>query len=462
MSTILLMFLMAKLCDFKPNKFFRFVSRSDEELAEGYGYMREKYIQAMGFDNYEFDPATDNDSEDEANFAEIGEQVNDDMIKQSESLPAPSEEEVVEQLNEDIKDDAPREIKDVQPEEESIEMEHAAAEEVESLIHPDMNDPRLPKFIVIGVMKCGTGATQHFLHNHPDLAQAKQETYFFNNDHKYKGLGFEYYLNMYSNPAPNVLNYEKTPTYYKSIRAQSRIQAMNSTIKLVNIVCDNVRRTMSRFLHIQHGVAIKKFTSSKLKGLGHTLDAFNDNLRKTIKNMGAFLEEVKQTEGGGTMEGLVNALHKRFKSRQRPFGISATKDPIELIISDGFYAVFHKRWQEFFPDDQLKVIDGNRFLTEPWVPLKVLQNFIGVQEYIGKRNFILPPGGKGLPCFTEDPNNAAKTDCLGEGKGRTMEKRFSDDVNEALHALFKPLDDYFAKKILHQKPFNWNFGREDL
>ena len=50
-----------------------------------------------------------------------------------------------------------------------------------------MNDPRLPKFIVIGVMKCGTGATQHFLHNHPDLAQAKQETYFFNNDHKYKG-----------------------------------------------------------------------------------------------------------------------------------------------------------------------------------------------------------------------------------------------------------------------------------
>ena len=54
-----------------------------------------------------------------------------------------------------------------------------------------MNDPRLPKFIVIGVMKCGTGATQHFLHNHPDLAQAKQETYFFNNDHKYKGESIE-------------------------------------------------------------------------------------------------------------------------------------------------------------------------------------------------------------------------------------------------------------------------------
>merc|ERR1739838_729617 len=464
MTTVIILFVLGKLCDFKPNKFFRFLTKSDEEIAEGYGYMREKYIQAMGFDNYDFDPATDNNSEEHADFAAIGDSVNEDKIKQSDAIPPPSQEVVEHQLHEDVKDDQLPHIKAIEPEEESIELENIAkTNEVENIIHPDMNDPRLPKFIVIGVMKCGTGATQHFLHNHPDLAQAKQETYFFNNDHKYKGKGFEYYLSLYEYPkTPNVLNYEKTPTYYKSIRAQSRIQAMNSTIKLVNIVCDNVRRTMSRFLHIQHGVAIKKFTPSKLQGLGHTLDSFNDNLRKTIKNMGAFLEEVKQTEGGGTMEGLVEALHKRYKTRQRPFGISATKDPIELIISDGFYAVFHKRWQEFFPDDQLKVIDGNRFLTEAWVPLKVLQNFIGVQEYIGKKNFVLPPGGKGLPCFTEEPSNAAKTDCLGEGKGRTMDKRFSKDVNDALPALFKPLDDYFAKKILHRKPFKWDFGQDEL
>ena len=60
---------------------------------------------------------------------------------------------------------------------------------------------------------------------------------------------------------------------------------------------------MSRFLHIQHGVAIKKFTPTKLKGLGHTLDTFNVNLKKTIKSFGAFLEDIKVSEGGGTMEG---------------------------------------------------------------------------------------------------------------------------------------------------------------
>ena len=66
----------------------------------------------------------------------------------------------------------------------------------------------------------------------------------------------------------------------------------------------------------------------------------------------------------------------------------------------------------------------------------------------------------GLPCFTQDPSKPA--DCLGAGKGRTMEKRFSKDVNDALHALYKPFDDYFAHKVLKRKSFNWNFGKDEL
>ena len=53
---------------------------SDEEIAEGYGYVRDKYIKAMGFDNYEFDPAMDTNSEDRADFAKIGDKME---IKQS-------------------------------------------------------------------------------------------------------------------------------------------------------------------------------------------------------------------------------------------------------------------------------------------------------------------------------------------------------------------------------------------
>jgi len=61
---------------------------------------------------------------------------------------------------------------------------------------------------------------------------------------------------------------------------------MNETVKLVNIACDNVRRTLSRFLHLQHGVGTGKFKADKLEGFGHTLDEFN-RLART-KNLGNF------------------------------------------------------------------------------------------------------------------------------------------------------------------------------
>ena len=118
---------------------------------------------------------------------------------------------------------------------------------------------------------------------------------------------------------------------------------------------------MSRYLHIQHGVNIHKFAPKKLASIGETLEQFNRNLRNTIRDFGVFLEDVKNQEGDGTMEGLIEALIFRYKRKMRPFGVRATKNPIELILSDGFYAVFHQRWREYFPDHQMLVIDGNQF-----------------------------------------------------------------------------------------------------
>ena len=51
----------------------------------------------------------------------------------------------------------------------------------------------------------------------------------------------------------------------------------------------------------------------------------------------------------------------RYKRKMRPFGVRATKNPIEIILSDGFYAVFHQRWIDYFPPEQLLVIDGSQF-----------------------------------------------------------------------------------------------------
>ena len=175
-------------------------------------------------------------------------------------------------------------------------------------------------------MKCGTSATRGFLEHHPDLVGARKEAYYFNNP-EYDELGMEWYLNLFP-MRPDKITYEKSPTYYKSVSALPRIKAMNETIKLVNIVCDNVRRTLSRFLHIESNAKNSDKNSGwnkRLKGLGSTLNGFNVKLSKSLKTFQSFLNQVKHNEGNGTMEGLIKALLVRFRRRQRPFGSGATK-----------------------------------------------------------------------------------------------------------------------------------------
>ena len=270
-------------------------------------------------------------------------------------------------------------------------------------------------------MKCGTGATKYFLKRHPDLNLAKKEAYFFNTNRNFKKKGYDWYLNLFDKPdRPNILNFEKSPTYYKSTKAPSRIKAMNATIKIVNVVCDNVRRTLSRYLHIENHVKTKSFDKSRLTALGGNLDGFTKKLKKTIKSFQAFLDNVRKTEGDGSFKGLIDALLQRFNKKRRPFHIKETKDPIELILSDGFYAVFHRYWQAYFPDNQLIVIDGNQFLTEPWRPIKQIQRFIGVYEFINEDNFVVPDGD--LPCFKENKTEEPK--CIHSGTGQSIKLSF--------------------------------------
>ena len=109
---------------------------------------------------------------------------------------------------------------------------------------------------------------------------------------------------------------------------------------------------------------------------------------------------------------------QRLNKKRRPFDKKETEDPIELILSDGIYAVFHKNWQAYFPDNQLVVIDGNQFLTEPWRPIKQLQGFVGVREFINEDNFVVSDGG--LPCFRE--NKTEHAECISG-------KRQSNNLN---------------------------------
>lgn len=78
---------------------------------------------------------------------------------------------------------------------------------------------------------------------------------------------------------------------------------------------------------------------------------------------------------------------------------------------------------------------------------------MGIEHNITQTSFQITED-RGVPCFME----RGKEDCLGSGKGRSLEKHFDPEVTKALHALFKPFDAYFAQRILERPQFNWSFG----
>merc|ERR1711972_1071550 len=124
--------------------------------------------------------------------------------------------------------------------------------------------------------------------------------------------GFGWYSEQFPEPQEGKLMYEKTPAYYKSHVAPGRIKFAKPDIELITVVCDNVHRTLSRYLHIQ------KHAPQKMKTLGYSLQEFNDGLRDAVPVFMKFLDEVKQNEGDNTLEGL---------------------------IQDGIYAVHQQAWR---------------------------------------------------------------------------------------------------------------------
>jgi len=313
----------------------------------------------------------------------------------------------------------------------------------------------MPDFIINGVNKCGTTAASFFLDKHSKLQKAKMETNFFNTDDNYE-RGFAWYSEQFPPRQDDKMIYEKTPAYYKSHVAPERIKAAKKDIQLVTVVCDNVHRTLSRFLHIQ------KHAQQKLTTLGYTLEEFDEKLKVAVPEFMKLLSEIKETEGGGTMDGLVKALSLRNKNFLRPFNLKKG-DHFEMILADGLYAVHQQSWLDHFSKEQMLVVNGNNFLKTPWIPMKKIQAFLGIDHEITRDSFTVPieeDGSEGVPCFIEDDESS----CIGKGdseKGRSLHKSFSPEVSKLLHSLFDPFDEFFAHKVLGRKTFKWDFGRDE-
>jgi len=111
---------------------------------------------------------------------------------------------------------------------------------------------RMPDFLLIGGMKCGSTTLHDYLVNHPQLAEPKyKEPGFFSRDERF-GLGLDWYQDLFAGAQPGQLAFESSTCYSRHPHfgdVAGRIHAHLPDIKLVYIMRHPVDRLYSHYRH---------------------------------------------------------------------------------------------------------------------------------------------------------------------------------------------------------------------
>lgn len=249
---------------------------------------------------------------------------------------------------------------------------------------------RLPQAIIIGVPKAGTTALIRFLDHHPDVAAAHGEPDFFT-DHYHRGL--KYYVSRMPKSTRHQITIEKSPGYFNKHDAIHRMKAMNDSLRLIVVVRDPVERLVSAFKYLKVIGEVKKRM------------AFEQWIKHATRQHGA--------------------------------------------VDMGRYARHLRKWTKAFGDEQIYVVDGQRFAADPFPELHAIESFLGLRHFF-KREMFIYEEEKGFFCFVR---KNGRDDCLDETKGIPH-----PPVNETLIAelrqFYAPLNRDFFEFL--GREFGWD------
>ena len=265
----------------------------------------------------------------------------------------------------------------------------------------------LPSCIVIGVRKGGTRALIDMISLHSKVFSAKNEIHFFDNDENY-AKGYSWYKSQMPLLDPNngEIGIEKTPSYFNTEKVPERIFRMNKELKFLLVVRDPVVRLISDYTQIR------------------------ENHRDKGRPFPPFEQIVLSSSNGS-----INTAYEAVKK--------------------SIYVVHLRRWLQYFPPDQLHVVNGDRFIRKPWQELRKVEQFLGISHEIQEELFFFN-ATKGFHCVVQkipsSPSNQTKEKCLAKSKGRPHPK-VSIEVVRKLRNFFSPFNYEFYTLI--GRDFGW-------
>ncbi len=203
----------------------------------------------------------------------------------------------------------------------------------------------LPDFIIIGAARSGTTHLLGQLNAHPNVLEGPAETHFFDTHRYTYGLGW-YRLRFpanrvrrdaYAEGLHPVLTGESSPSYLSHPNVPARVARAIPRVKLFVLLRDPALRAASHWAWC-------------LRQCGETR-SFKDAVEAEIGPRG---------DAGGL----------RIPRDRR------LNDP--LIVRRGIYQPQLERWRTHFPDDQLMVIQSERWFRDPPGVLEEVCDYLGI------------------------------------------------------------------------------------
>jgi [heparan sulfate]-glucosamine 3-sulfotransferase 5 len=221
---------------------------------------------------------------------------------------------------------------------------------------------RRPEVVMIGVPKCGTGSVRTFLNEHPSVAMEmnSEGVQYFNLRYM---RGPEWYRHQMPCSTRDQLTIENSPQYFISEEAPERMFKYNPKMKLILTVRNPISRLESEF--VQMAVGRPQFLT------GTTID-----------------ENVIDPETG--------------KVNRR-----------KTLVSKSIYIRYLKKWLEYFPVEQIHIVDGDEFARNPSEELNKIERFLNVEKFFKKEHFAYVEN-RGFFCLQRKHS----VECLEKGKGR--------------------------------------------
>ncbi|KAH9503172.1 Bifunctional heparan sulfate N-deacetylase/N-sulfotransferase 2 [Bulinus truncatus] len=228
---------------------------------------------------------------------------------------------------------------------------------------------KLPTFIIAGPQKTGTTALQKFLEVHPMLLTSKpdpvyyEEIQFFLTKNYQNGI--EWYQDHFPELSdPQMILFEKSANYFDNEFVPKRVYALIPTVKIIILLSEPARRAYSWY---------------------HNLRFHNDSVAMNY----TFFEIVTAPESA-----------PKF-----------LKDVRNRCLKPGMYAVHLSRWLQYFPPEQIILIDSDQLDRDPATVLDTIQKFVHVEPILDYTSKLEYNEEKKFFCLKD-------TGCLSSNKGR--------------------------------------------